>query len=41
MGEEINPFGVLVRNPQRKGPLGKLRHRRNNDINNYFKENGL
>jgi len=41
MGEKINPFGVLVRKPERKGPLGRLRHKWNNDINIYFKENGF
>jgi hypothetical protein len=40
MGENTNPSDVLVRKPERKRPLGRRRHRWNNDINIDSKENG-
>jgi hypothetical protein len=40
MGKKIYPFDVWVRKPERKRPLGRSRHRWNNDSNIDFKENG-
>jgi hypothetical protein len=40
MGEERNAYRVFVRIPERKGALGRLRHRWEGNIKMYFKELG-
>jgi hypothetical protein len=39
-GREDNPYNFLVRKPERKRPLGRRRHRWNNNINIDLRENG-
>jgi hypothetical protein len=38
MGERRGAYRVLVRKPDRKRPLGRHRHRREDNIKMYLKE---
>jgi hypothetical protein len=40
MGEERNAYKILVRKPERKGPLGRPRHRRVDNIKMDLREIG-
>jgi hypothetical protein len=38
MGDKMDVWGILVGKPERKRPLGRLTHRRENDIKMYLQE---